>query len=106
MGGHISLEGVRHEEVWTMAGLTRLGIAKRLAAAAAISGGGVGGLTGSAIGLIVAEAKLARRAIGNAKGDPPRADGVYRASYAPPRGEVIRLAIPGDFSPARHGRTE
>ncbi len=47
-----------------MAGLTRLGIAKRLAAAAAISGGGIGVLTGSAIGLIVAEARLARRAIG------------------------------------------
>ena len=89
-----------------MAGLTRLGIAKRLAAAAAISGGGIGVLTGSAIGLIVAEAKLARRAIGNANGDPPLADGVYGAWYADPGVEMIRLAVLGDSSAAGYGVTE
>jgi hypothetical protein len=47
-----------------MTGLTRLGVAKRVAAATALGGGGIGVLTGGAIGLIVAEAKLARRAIG------------------------------------------
>jgi len=89
-----------------MTGLTRLGVAKRVAAAAALSGGGIGVLTGGAIGLIVAEAKLARRAIGPAKGDPPRADGVYGAWYAAPGVEVIRLAVLGDSSAAGYGVTE
>jgi len=89
-----------------MTGLTRLGVAKRVAAAAALSGGGIGVLTGGAIGLIVAEAKLARRAIGPAKGDPPRADGVYGAWYASPGVEVIRIAVLGDSSAAGYGVTE
>jgi lysophospholipase L1-like esterase len=89
-----------------MTGLTRLGVAKRVAAAAALSGGGIGVLTGGAIGLIVAEAKLARRAIGPAKGDPPRADGVYGAWYAAPGVEVIRIAMLGDSSAAGYGVTE
>ncbi|WP_230419634.1 SGNH/GDSL hydrolase family protein [Catenulispora pinistramenti] len=89
-----------------MTGLTRLGIAKRVAAAAALSGGGIGVLTGGAIGLIVAEAKLARRAIGPTKGDPPRADGVYGAWYAAPGVDVIRIAILGDSSAAGYGVTE
>lgn len=89
-----------------MTGLTRLGVAKRVAAAAALSGGGIGVLTGGAIGLIVAEAKLARRAIGPAKGDPPRADGVYGAWYAAPGIEVIRIAMLGDSSAAGYGVTE
>jgi lysophospholipase L1-like esterase len=89
-----------------MTGLTRLGVAKRVAAAAALSGGGIGVLTGGAIGLIVAEAKLARRAIGPAKGDPPRADGVYGAWYAAPGGEVLHIAMLGDSSAAGYGVTE
>jgi len=89
-----------------MTGLTRLGVAKRVAAAAALSGGGIGVLTGGAIGLIVAEAKLARRAIGPAKGDPPRADGVYGAWYAAPGVDVIRIAVLGDSSAAGYGVTE
>ncbi|MEY9859508.1 lysophospholipase L1-like esterase [Catenulispora sp. GAS73] len=89
-----------------MTELTRLGVAKRVAAAAALSGGGIGVLTGGAIGLIVAEAKLARRAIGPAKGDPPRADGVYGAWYAAPGVDVIRIAVLGDSSAAGYGVTE
>ena len=89
-----------------MAGLTRLGIAKRVAAAAVLSGGGIGVLTGGAIGLIVAEAKLARRAIGPANGEPPRADGVYGAWFAAPGVEVIRMAMLGDSSAAGYGVTE
>jgi lysophospholipase L1-like esterase len=89
-----------------MTGLTRLGVAKRVAAAAALGGGGIGVLTGGAIGLIVAEAKLARRAIGPTKGDPPRSDGVYGAWYAAPGVEVIQLAFLGDSSAAGYGVTE
>jgi lysophospholipase L1-like esterase len=80
--------------------------AKRLAAAAALGGGSIGVLTGGAIGLIFAEAKLARRAIGSAKGDPPRADGVYGAWYAAPGVEVLRIAMLGDSSAAGYGVTE
>ena len=89
-----------------MTGLTRLGVAKRVAAAAVLSGGGIGVLTGGAIGLIVAEAKIARRTIGPTKGDPPRADGVYGAWYASPGVEVIRIAVLGDSSAAGYGVTE
>jgi lysophospholipase L1-like esterase len=89
-----------------MTGLTRLGVAKRFAAAAALGGGGIGVITGGAIGLIVAEAKLARRAIGPTKGDPPRADGVYGAWYAAPGIDVIRIAMLGDSSAAGYGVTE
>src|SRR5512139_3856166 len=89
-----------------MADLTRLGIAKRLATAAAIGGGGIGVLTGSAIGLIVAQAKLARRAIGPAEGIPPRADGVYGAWHAGDGVDAIRMAMLGDSSAAGYGVTE
>lgn len=56
--------------------------AKRVVAAAAVGGGGLTVLTGASIGLVVAEAKLARRAIGHAVDLPPRADGLFGAHLA------------------------
>jgi lysophospholipase L1-like esterase len=53
--------------------------AKRVVAAAAVGGGGLTVLTGASIGLVMAEAKLARRAIGQAVDIPPRADGLFGA---------------------------
>jgi lysophospholipase L1-like esterase len=53
--------------------------AKRVVAAAAVGGGGLTVLTGASIGLVMAEAKLARRAIGQALEVPPRADGLFGA---------------------------
>jgi len=53
--------------------------AKRVVAAAAVGGGGLTVLTGASIGLVMAEAKLARRAIGQAVDVPPRADGLFGA---------------------------
>ncbi len=50
---------------------------KRVVAAAAVGGGGLTVLTGASIGLVVAEAKLARRAIGHTVDAPPRADGLF-----------------------------
>lgn len=87
-------------------GRTEWRVAKRVAAAAVLGGGGIGVLTGGAIGLIAAEAKLARRAIGLPKGDPPRADGVYGAWHAAPGVAVLRLAVLGDSSAAGYGVTE
>jgi lysophospholipase L1-like esterase len=56
--------------------------AKRVVAAAAVGGGGLTVLTGASIGLVMAEAKLARRAIGHAVDVPPRADGLFGAHLA------------------------
>ncbi|HEU5426947.1 MAG TPA: SGNH/GDSL hydrolase family protein [Actinocrinis sp.] len=56
--------------------------AKRVVAAAAVGGGGLTVLTGASIGLVMAEAKLARRAIGQAMAIPPRADGLFGAHLA------------------------
>lgn len=53
--------------------------ARRVVAAAAVGGGGLTVLTGASIGLVMAEAKLARRAIGHAADLPPRADGLFGA---------------------------
>ena len=50
---------------------------RRVVAAAAVGGGGLTVLTGASIGLVMAEAKLARRAIGHTVDAPPRADGLF-----------------------------
>ncbi|HEV2347828.1 MAG TPA: GDSL-type esterase/lipase family protein [Actinocrinis sp.] len=50
---------------------------KRVVAAAAVGGGGLTVLTGASIGLVMAEAKLARKAIGHTVDAPPRADGLF-----------------------------
>ena len=51
--------------------------ARKLASAAAFGGGGLSVLGAGLYGVLTAEAKLARRAIGNAKGRPPDATGWY-----------------------------
>lgn len=50
---------------------------KRVVAAAAVGGGGLTVLTGASIGLVMAEAKLARKAIGHTVDAPPPADGLF-----------------------------
>ena len=62
--------------------------AKRVVAAAAVGGGGLTVLTGASIGLVMAEAKLARRAIGQAMAIPPRADGLFGAHLVARTGTV------------------
>jgi lysophospholipase L1-like esterase len=82
---------------------------KRVMAAAAVGGGGLTVLTGASIGLVVAEAKLARRAIGHAVDVPPRADGLFgRHPHAPtPLADVdhrpLRFAMIGDSTAAGYG---
>lgn len=82
---------------------------KRVMAAAAVGGGGLTVLTGASIGLVMAEAKLARRAIGQAVEVPPRADGLFgRNPHAPaPLTEIdhrpLRFAMLGDSTAAGYG---
>lgn len=82
---------------------------KRVVAAAAVGGGGLTVLTGASIGLVMAEAKLARRAIGHAVDVPPRADGLFgRNPHAPaPVTEAgrrpLRFAMIGDSTAAGYG---
>ena len=57
-------------------------------------------LTGSLYGLIMAEVRLARHAIGVAEGDPPPASGWY--GHGRP-GPAIKIALLGDSSAAGYG---
>ncbi|MBA3234304.1 MAG: SGNH/GDSL hydrolase family protein [Propionibacteriales bacterium] len=74
--------------------------ARRLAAAAAFGGGGLGLIGGSLYGVLRAEASLARRKIGNAVGKPPDPTGLYGAHLP---GTAIRLAVLGDSGAAGYG---
>ena len=81
--------------------MSRASRARQIAMGAAYGGGGATLLGASAIGLLLAEAKLARRAIGEPTFEPPHATGRYgeQESDLPP----IRLAVLGDSSAAGLG---
>ncbi|MFC5181953.1 SGNH/GDSL hydrolase family protein [Actinomadura harenae] len=75
--------------------------ARRVAAAAAYGGGGITVLGGITVGLVAAEARLARRMIGaTPSGDPPRADGVFGGGLP---GEPLSFAMLGDSTAAGLG---
>lgn len=81
-----------------------MGISPRKAATAAlVSGGGLTVLTGASIGLVFAEAKLARRAIGPAQHVPPSADGLFGERFAMPDERPLRFAMLGDSTAAGYG---
>lgn len=81
-----------------------MGISPRKAATTAlVSGGGLTVLTGASIGLVMAEAKLARRAIGPALGVPPSADGLFGERFAVPGQRPLRFAMLGDSTAAGYG---
>ncbi|MEU7688936.1 SGNH/GDSL hydrolase family protein [Microbispora hainanensis] len=76
--------------VWT-SGAVRA--ARRIATAAALGGGGLTALGAVTYGLLMAEAMVARRIVGQPHGlDGPDSDGVYGAFP----GEPIRMAVLGD----------
>jgi lysophospholipase L1-like esterase len=80
--------------------------ARRVVAAAAVGGGGLTVLTGASIGLVMAEAKLARRAIGGPVELPPRADGLFGGHLAaahPEGSRPLRFAVLGDSTAAGYG---
>ncbi|MFF4651280.1 SGNH/GDSL hydrolase family protein [Streptomyces sp. NPDC001380] len=62
--------------------MSRARVARRIAAAAAYGGGGIGLLGVGVLGLLVTEAKFAERAVGALGSEPPRADGVYGGAFA------------------------
>ncbi|MGA5700732.1 SGNH/GDSL hydrolase family protein [Peterkaempfera bronchialis] len=62
--------------------MSRARVARRIAAAAAYGGGGIGLLGVGVVGLLVTEAKFAERAVGALGADPPKADGVYGGAFA------------------------
>ena len=81
---------------------------RRIVVAAAKGGGGLLGigtaLAGAAIGVLVVEARLARRAIGPRRTVPPYADGRYLPATADgAKGTSIRFAVLGDSSAAGLG---
>lgn len=83
--------------------MSKAGAARRLAAAAAYGGGGLGMLGGALYGLVKLEASLVRRVIGPADVEPPSADGTYGADVP---GEPISLLLIGDSAAAGYGMTD
>lgn len=78
------------------------GAARKLASAAAFGGGGLSVLGAGLYGVLRAEAKLARRAIGepNLDNPPPESSGWYGRGRP---GPAIRIALLGDSSAAGYG---
>lgn len=81
----------------------KVAAARKLAAAAAFGGGGLSLLGFSLYGVLSAEARLARKAIGNAQGETPDATGWYGEGRP---GPAIKIALLGDSSAAGYGVTE
>jgi lysophospholipase L1-like esterase len=80
--------------------VSKASAARRLATAAAVGGGGLGLFGGSLYGLLTAQAKLARRKIGNVKDKPPDPNGMYGVHLG---GQPMRLAVLGDSAAAGYG---
>ncbi|WKX70738.1 SGNH/GDSL hydrolase family protein [Streptomyces sp. XD-27] len=83
---------------------SRARVARRIAAAAAYGGGGIGVLGGMAVGLLLTEVSLAKRVIGESEETPPCADGRYGFALALRNGRSpLRLAFLGDSTAAGQG---
>ncbi|CAN5472437.1 SGNH/GDSL hydrolase family protein [soil metagenome] len=79
----------------------KAGAARKLAAAAAFGGGGLSVLGGGLYGLLRAEAKLARKTIGDVSSDPvPDATGWYGRGRP---GPAVKVALFGDSSACGYG---
>lgn len=78
----------------------RAAAARKLVAAAAFGGGGLSVVGASLYGLLRAEAVIARRAIGDATGEPPSSTGWYGRGRP---GPAVKVAWLGDSSAAGYG---
>ncbi|NUS53139.1 MAG: SGNH/GDSL hydrolase family protein, partial [Nocardioidaceae bacterium] len=78
----------------------KAGVARKIAAVAALGGGGLSFMGASLYGVLRAEAELARRTIGNADGEPPDATGWY--GHGRP-GPALKMVLLGDSSMAGYG---
>jgi len=81
-------------------GGVRVSSARRLAAATAVGGGGLGLLGGTLYGVLRLQGRLARRNIGNAVQAAPDPSGLYGAMLP---GPPVRLAVLGDSAAAGYG---
>jgi lysophospholipase L1-like esterase len=79
-------------------------VARRIATAAAYGGGGISLLGGAAIGVLLTEARLAKRMVGGSGAVAPRANGRYGSAFAHRTGEApLRLGFLGDSTAAGQG---
>ncbi|GAA0319638.1 SGNH/GDSL hydrolase family protein [Streptomyces turgidiscabies] len=87
-----------------MTSMSRARVARRIAAGAAYGGGGIGLMSVAAVGLVLAEVRLAKRQVGNGRGPhPPSADGLYGRGYSTPGEPPLRLVLLGDSTAAGQG---
>ncbi|MFI6039535.1 SGNH/GDSL hydrolase family protein [Streptomyces sp. NPDC051315] len=88
-----------------MTSMSRARVARRIAAGAAYGGGGIGLAGAAVVGLLLAEAQLARRHVNGNGAQPrvPQADGLYGRAYAAPGIEALRLTLLGDSTAAGQG---
>ncbi|MEW2247166.1 SGNH/GDSL hydrolase family protein [Streptomyces sp. NPDC006975] len=87
-----------------MTSMSRARVARRIAAGAAYGGGGIGIAGAALVGLLVAEAQMARRHVGNGTTNHvPNAEGLYGLSYETPGEPPLRLLMLGDSTAAGQG---
>ncbi|MFF9097460.1 SGNH/GDSL hydrolase family protein [Streptomyces sp. NPDC014776] len=87
-----------------MTSMSRARVARRIAAGAAYGGGGIGIAGAALVGLLVAEAQMARRHVGNGTTNHvPNAEGLYGLSYDTPGEPPLRLLMLGDSTAAGQG---
>ncbi|MDH6628015.1 lysophospholipase L1-like esterase [Streptomyces sp. LBL] len=87
-----------------MTSMSRARVARRIAAGAAYGGGGIGLAGAAAMGLLLAEVRLARRQVGNGTASHvPHAEGRYGRAYAVPGEPALRLVMLGDSTAAGQG---
>ncbi|MFC4327765.1 SGNH/GDSL hydrolase family protein [Streptomyces andamanensis] len=87
-----------------MTSMSRARVARRIAAGAAYGGGGLGLAGAAALGLLVAEAQLARRQVANGTDHHvPAAAGLYGREYEAPGQEPLLLVMAGDSTAAGQG---
>ncbi|AZQ35251.1 SGNH/GDSL hydrolase family protein [Streptomyces cyaneochromogenes] len=87
-----------------MTSMSRARVARRIAAGAAYGGGGIGLVGAAAVGLLLAEVRLARRHVGNGTNNHvPNAEGGYGHSYDTAGEPPLRLTILGDSTAAGQG---
>ncbi|MGW1673322.1 SGNH/GDSL hydrolase family protein [Streptomyces sp. NPDC002324] len=104
-----------------MTSMSRARVARRIAAGAAYGGGGIGLLGAAAVGVVLAEVRMAKRVVGNGHSPhPPSAEGVYGhthgsrygraygydsygSSYDAPDDPPLRLVMLGDSTAAGQG---
>ncbi|MGW4542542.1 SGNH/GDSL hydrolase family protein [Streptomyces chartreusis] len=87
-----------------MTSMSRARVARRIAAGAAYGGGGIGLAGAAAVGLLLAEVRMARRHVGNGTSNHvPNADGRYGHLYATAGEQPLRLTMLGDSTAAGQG---